>query len=303
MAMYRFHRVGFAAARVADVPAECPIRYTRADESCRPQKTPPASLSAERRYPDYSPTKEERKKEHEEYVKGYHAGEEVSLLAVENGCIISKDADITVAFRVELPELFTVTSAEYEAIHSAWYKAIKVLPDYSIVHKQDFFIKENYQPDTERDELSFLSRSFERHFNERPFLNHYCYLFLTKTTRERSRRQSDFSTLCRGRIVPQEIADKGSGKKFIEAVGQFERIMNDSGFVTLTRLAASEITGQDGKAGIIEKYFSLSQTDTTCLKDIGLYPEEMRVGDDILCLHTLSDVEDLPGKVGTDCTV
>ena len=43
------------------------------------------------------------------------------LLAVENGCIISKDADITVAFRVELPELFTVTSAEYEAIHSAWY--------------------------------------------------------------------------------------------------------------------------------------------------------------------------------------
>ena len=99
------------------------------------------------------------------------------LLAVENGCIISKDADITVAFSVELPELFTVTSAEYEAIHSAWYKAIKVLPDYSIVHKQDFFIKENYQPDTERDELSFLSRSFERHFNERPFLNHYCYRY------------------------------------------------------------------------------------------------------------------------------
>ena len=82
------------------------------------------------------------------------------------------------------PELFTVTSAEYEAIHSAWYKAIKVLPDYSIVHKQDFFITESYQTDTERDELSFLSRSFERHFNERPFLNHYCYLFLTKTTRE-----------------------------------------------------------------------------------------------------------------------
>lgn len=31
------------------------------------------------------------------------------LLAVEGGCIISKDADITAAFRVELPELFTVT--------------------------------------------------------------------------------------------------------------------------------------------------------------------------------------------------
>ena len=37
------------------------------------------------------------------------------LLAVEGGCIISKDADITVVYRVELPELFTVTSAEYTA--------------------------------------------------------------------------------------------------------------------------------------------------------------------------------------------
>ena len=32
------------------------------------------------------------------------------LLAVENGCIVSKDADLTVAFEVTLPELYTVTS-------------------------------------------------------------------------------------------------------------------------------------------------------------------------------------------------
>ena len=222
------------------------------------------------------------------------------LLAVENGCIVSKEADVTVAFRVELPELFTVTSAEYEAIHSAWHKAIKVLPDYSIVHKQDFFIEEKYEPDTEKEDLSFLSRSFELHFNERPYMNHTCYLFLTKTTKARSRQQSNFNTLCRGRLVPKEIEDKESVTKFLESVGQFERIMNDSGLVALTRLSADEITGTETSAGIVEKYFSLSQSDTTVLKDIGLYPEEMRIGDDILCLHTLSDTEDLPGKVGTD---
>jgi hypothetical protein len=109
------------------------------------------------------------------------------LLSVEHDCIISKDAEITVGFKVTLPELFTVTSTEYEAIHSTWLKAIKVLPDFSIVNKQDWFIQENYEPDVQKDELSFLSRSFERHFNERPFLNHTCYLFLTKTTKEHSR--------------------------------------------------------------------------------------------------------------------
>src|SRR5215510_10604255 len=67
------------------------------------------------------------------------------LLAVENGCIISKDADVTVAYKVDLPELFTVTSAEYESVHSAWAKAVRVLPDYSVVLKQDWFVKENYR--------------------------------------------------------------------------------------------------------------------------------------------------------------
>lgn len=222
------------------------------------------------------------------------------LLAVENGCIVSKDADVTVAFKVELPELFTVTSNEYEAIHSAWHKAVKVLPDFSIVHKQDFFIEEKYQPEIDKDELSFLSRSFERHFNERPFLNHFCYLFLTKTTKMRSRQESTFSTLCKGKIIPKEIEDKETVTKFLEAVGQFERIMNDCGFITLRRLTSDEIVGTETMAGIVEKYFALSQNDTTVLKDISLNPEEMRIGDDFLCLHTLSDVEDLPGNVGTD---
>lgn len=45
--------------------------------------------------------------------------EKFPLLAIENGCIVSKDADITVAFSLELPELFTVTSPEYAAMHAA----------------------------------------------------------------------------------------------------------------------------------------------------------------------------------------
>lgn len=222
------------------------------------------------------------------------------LLSVEHGCIVSKDADITVGFRVELPELYTVTSAEYEAIHATWVKAMKVLPDYCIVHKQDIFIRETYKPDTDREDMSFLSRSFERHFNERPYLNHYCYLFLTKTTKERSRTQSNFSTLCRGFIVPKEIKDKEAVTKFLESVGQFASILNESGYLGLRQLTDEEITGTDTEAGIIEKYFSLSQTDTTTLEDITLKADEMKIGDNYLCLHTLSDVEDLPGKVATD---
>ena len=221
------------------------------------------------------------------------------LLSVEHNCIISKDADITVAFRVELPELFTVTSAEYEAIHSSWVKAIKVLPDYTVVHKQDWFVKERYKPATDKEDMSFLSRSYERHFNERPYLNHTCFLFLTKTTKERMRMQSNFSSLCRGTIIPKEV-NKETAVKFLESVGQFERIVNDSGFIILTRLTSDEITGTESAAGLVEKYFSLSLDDTTCLEDMELGADGLRIGSKHVCLHTVSDVEDLPGTVATD---
>ena len=222
------------------------------------------------------------------------------LMAVEHGCIISKDADITVAYRLELLEVFTLTRAEYEALHSTWAKAVRVLPNYSIVHKQDIFIEESYRPDICRDDLSFLSRSFERHFNERPYLNHTCYLFLTKTTKEHSRTTSSFNALTRGFIIPKEMQDKDTVARFLECCGQFERIVNDSGLLRMVRLTDEEITGTETSAGIIEKYFSLSQEDTTSLQDITLGAGEMKVGDNVLCLHTLSETEDLPSSVGTD---
>ena len=175
-----------------------------------------------------------------------------------------------------------------------------MLPNYSILHKQDIFITEKYEPDIRRDELSFLSRSFERHFNERPYLHHTCYLFLTKTTKERSRQQSNWNTLCRGFLVPKEIRDKETVERFMEAVGQFESIVNDSGLVRLERLTTEEITGTENEPGIIERYRTLSADGTTMLQDMQLNPDGMRIGDKRLCLHTLSDLDYLPGKVRTD---
>lgn len=174
------------------------------------------------------------------------------------------------------------------------------MPNYSILHKQDIFITEKYEPDIRRDELSFLSRSFERHFNERPYLHHTCYLFLTKTTKERSRQQSNWNTLCRGFLVPKEIRDKETVERFMEAVGQFESIVNDSGLIRLERLTTEEITGTENEPGIIERYLTLSADGTTMLQDMQLNPDGMRIGDKRLCLHTLSDLDYLPGKVRTD---
>lgn len=114
------------------------------------------------------------------------------------------------------------------------------------------------------------------------------------------RQQSLFNTLCRGFLVNKEIRDKDTVSRFLEAVAQFAGIINDSGFVRLSRLTGDQIVGSSQKAGILEKYLTLSQEDQTVLQDIQLDPGFMRIGDKTVCLHTLSDLDDLPQKVGTD---
>ncbi len=223
------------------------------------------------------------------------------LLRVENNCIISKFADITAAYRVTLPELFTLTGEEYEALHGAWLKALKVLPDYTVVHKQDFFIEERYAAPEEGSERSFLARSYERHFNERPYLRHTCYLFVTKTTPERMRQTSASSVLCRGFIVPREMRDKDAVTRFLEAAEQMERILNDSGLVRVERLTEAEIVGTADDAGLLARYFALSDERSPVVnEDIRLDPDMMYIGDKYLSMHTLSDLDMLPQSVATD---
>ena len=223
------------------------------------------------------------------------------LLRVENNCIISKFADITAAYRVSLPELFTLTGEEYEALHGAWLKALKVLPDYTVVHKQDFFIEERYEAPEDGSERSFLARSYERHFNERPYLRHSCYLFVTKTTPERMRQTSASSVLCRGFIVPREMRDTDAVTRFLEAAEQMERILNDSGLVRVERLSEAEIVGTADDAGLLARYFALSdERQAVVNEDIRLDPGVMRIGDKYLSMHTLSDLDALPQSVATD---
>ncbi|WP_426694054.1 TraG family conjugative transposon ATPase [Alistipes shahii] len=223
------------------------------------------------------------------------------LLRVENNCIVSKFADITAAYRVTLPELFTLTGEEYEALHGAWLKALKVLPDYTVVHKQDFFIEERYETPNDGSERSFLARSYERHFNERPYLRHTCYLFVTKTTPERMRQTSASSVLCRGFIVPREMRDTDAVTRFLEAAEQMERILNDSGLVRVERLTEAEIVGTADDAGLLARYFALSDERRPVVnEDIRLDPGTMRIGDKYLSMHTLSDLDVLPQSVATD---
>ena len=221
------------------------------------------------------------------------------IMDVEHDCILSKQGDVTVVFKAELPEIFTLSDQEYEAFHQAWLKAIKLLPKFSVFHKQDWFIDSKFEADFRNEDTSFLTRSSERFFNERPFLDHSCYILLTKKPGGRKKSSSLFSNLLRSSIVPEETLQAQLRQEFIDSTGQFRRILEDSGFVKLTRLTNDELRSQSRKIGIIERYCSLSENeDSVVYQDIG-FTHGLQVGDKHCQIYTLGDAADLPALCGS----
>jgi conjugation system TraG family ATPase len=224
------------------------------------------------------------------------------IMGIEDSCIISRQGDVTIAYTVQLPELFTMSDQEYEAFHQAWIKAIKVLPKFTVFHKQDWFINRRYRPDFSERNLSFLSRGSERFFNERPYLDHTCYILLTKKPEGRKAGSSLFSNLLRRNIVPDQTLKPQLLQDFLDSAGQFKRILEDSGFVRLTRLTSEELGSNTRRIGLIEKYATLSEQDNSFyIKDIS-FGEGLQVGDQHAQLYTLGDASELPALCGSRIT-
>lgn len=105
--------------------------------------------------------------------------------------------------------------------------------------------------------------------------------------------------MCRGFIIPKEIRDPEAISRFLDAVGQAESIIRESGLIGIRRLTTEEILGDEKTPGILNQYFTLN-FEHSVNEDIKLDPGRMMIGDKILCMHTLTDLDDLPQQVGTD---
>jgi hypothetical protein len=200
------------------------------------------------------------------------------IYKVEHDCMVSVQGDLTVAYEVTLPEIFTLSDEDYETYHQSWIRAVKVLPKHSIVHKQDIFIRKSYSGAQGLTE-NFLTTAADRHFKGRAFLDHTCYLMLTKKADDRKQANSGFSGIMRKSVSPKQTTDASALPEFLEKTGQFEHILCDSGFVKLRRLGDDEISGTKTKAGLLEQYcFLQNKHELPMLKDIHL-KDRLQIGD------------------------
>ncbi|WP_341836808.1 TraG family conjugative transposon ATPase [Chitinophaga pollutisoli] len=224
------------------------------------------------------------------------------IYKVERDCIVSKHGDLTVVFELQLPEIFSMSSEDYHALHHIWTRAIRILPAGTILHKQDWFTHDVYQATDDNGERSYLTLSTDRFFQNRPILKHRSYIMVTRRAIGRKPSNSAFSNLLRPVLVPQELVKGQFYLDFHTKVSQFERLLSEGGFIKPRRLSSEEICGTKEIPGLLERYcFLLGENEAPCLKEISFKPQ-FSIGEKFCQLYTLSNVEDLPALCGPRIT-
>ena len=221
------------------------------------------------------------------------------IMEIEGNALVSKMGDLTLAFELDLPEIFTMGEQDFEDFHQAWVRALRLLPKHSILHKQDWFLDRAFRAEFLSESSSFMNRSSDRHFHERPFLDHRCYLLISKCAEPKRAVNSLFSNLIRPNLVPRKILEHGYRERFVDCSQQFVNILQESGLCRIREMRQDDLESTLNWAGLLERYCTLSSSsDPILLRDIDL-THGIQIGNRTVGCYTLGDAESLPSLCGS----
>jgi len=119
--------------------------------------------------------------------------------------VLSKTQALSAKLVLSMPEAYSLSEDGLEAIYDMFNRIVKAIPKGYILHKQDYYVPRTYQRNGQG--TTFLSAAYERKFNERLFLEHRCYLVITKNPLHDAFTTNILTTLISGRLVKRDITD------------------------------------------------------------------------------------------------
>lgn len=213
------------------------------------------------------------------------------LAGIDDGYILSKRGDVTVGWELTLPAAFSVSGDGYDAALRAMASAVRLLPDWCIIHRQDIYLEKDYVPE---DRPAFLDRAYEEHFRGRRYLQARHFLYLTFSKRAFALRDSSSCGLFGlGLIdklpVPEDLGEyKARSEEFISVFA--------TAGIKARRLTDEDLVGGDCGHGLVESIMTLGGE---MLSDVVLTPESVRVNDEKTVTFVLGDAEHLPTALET----
>lgn len=208
-----------------------------------------------------------------------------------DGIILSKRGDICMGWEVLLPPAFRCNEEKYDSLIASLSGAIALLPDYTIIHKQDIFMRKRYS--SERVS-GFLEKAYEEHFDGREYLDHRCFLWLSFSSKKNVRGGSSglLGMVAAGLPSASQIG------RMVTAAEQFGAMLSGNSLLSLRRLTEEDIFGGE-RPGILQDYLNFTDGGADVLSDIQVSPDKIRVGDKEIVCHLFADLDQLPGEVAS----
>jgi conjugation system TraG family ATPase len=97
---------------------------------------------------------------------------------IQDNILFASNGNVVLCYRLHLPEIYSLSEKDFEALHGVWFQALKSLPVGTVVHKQDLYVKKAFDPDGLAGH-TFLGKATCDYFKEREYMEHRCFLFFS----------------------------------------------------------------------------------------------------------------------------
>lgn len=191
------------------------------------------------------------------------------ILDIQDHTVFATNGNVVLCYEVNLPEIHTLSEADFDALHDTWSQALKTLPIGTIVHRQDIYQKRGYTA-ANLPKATYLERVTHTYFKGREYLDHQSHLFFVlplEKTLNASRYINPFKKTENGlfRKLDSKVA------AFVTSVDEVVSFLNNGHKISLAPMMASDILQ------LTHDYFNGFNKD--CDTDILFGKRQIEIGD------------------------
>jgi len=169
----------------------------------------------------------------------------IPIQTITDNIIVNGNGDITVGYRMFLPEIFSLTDEDAENIHNRLEGLFKMLPTGTVIHQQSFFYGGEYH----NDEYSTNSITQENlnYFEGKEIINSYSNMYLTfvnTNLKKQIRRKASNTCLLRKMNYPFKQPYQGFEEKLSEmevVILNFEQGLNSISQFEIKRMNSIDL--------------------------------------------------------------
>ena len=218
------------------------------------------------------------------------------ILGFNGDTVVSNNLDMGFGLKLKLPELLSNSTEQLYMLHDTFQRAVNLLPENTLLHKQDFFFVEHFDATRESSEKRYqdsLNRHYMKHFQNRPFLKHECFIYISLLNVGLLKNYLGSSLLFSRK---QKLQETKLNEKINELRSNLVSVFGQSGIKAIP-VVQEKVIGNDNATGLIERYLTLNFRKGQPLLGGIDFRDRLRVMDRFVEILSLSDFTHLPSEI------